>query len=253
MPIRKEPLGSWAVFTPIFSTHKLFILMVAAFFHKFKHILKVLKEPLCLYLVQFPSMLVVNTEEEAFRTSAKEACVWRQGWKVLLHSPARELISQPRGQGHLAQGSACSARRIFVASSLQLSLDNPGLFWCSHPSTASSVASQLPILWAFLYSNSGERDCDGLNLVLASDALPLGCHCLEALVLAQLDLQGQSLSALHKDEPGLLPRRSSGTRWAAHCLAKAVLTVLETHFWKNQGSSLVRQRQDKPLVMGPSS
>ena len=40
--------------------------------------------------------------------------------------------------------------------------------------------------------------------------LLLGCQCLDALVLGHVDFQGQPLTALHKDKPVLLSRRSSG-------------------------------------------
>lgn len=68
-----------------------------------------------------------------------------------------------------------------------------------------------------------------------------------------VDLQDQPSTAMHKDKPVLLSRRSPGAWEAAYCLAWAVVRVLERQCWKNQGSSTVGQRQGKSLVMGPSS
>lgn len=50
----------------------------------------------------------------------------------------------------------------------------------------------------------------GLNLSLAPDSLPLGCHCLDALVLGQVEFRGQSLCTWQKDETGCLPEGALG-------------------------------------------
>lgn len=76
-----------------------------------------------------------------------------------------------------------------------------------HLSLCCQPVTQSPGL---LYSHSRERESGCLNLFLASDALSLGCQCLDALVLGHVDLQDQPWTALHQDKPVLLPRRSSG-------------------------------------------
>ena len=142
-------------------------------------------------LIVTPGPFQVSSEGEGKSRSVSEP-VLRSACRVegalLLSSPRQIFTSQPR-----VPGAPFTALVPSVAPSPQLSLDHHGLLWCPRLSTSASVANQLPSLWVFLYSHSGERKSGCLNLFLASDA-PLGVPVSGCTGFGSRGLSGPTLN-----------------------------------------------------------
>lgn len=154
-------------------------------------------EPLCLYFLHVPFMLLVTTEAAHFLTVTSACGVKGES---CCSTPSASDQFRSLSLPDIRPGatiSTCTQFLLPLPCSSHLTIVDV----CLSPFTFSLLLTNCP---AFESSFIQILESHGVSLSVALDALPSECQCMDALILGHVDLQGQALSALHKELGGLM-------------------------------------------------